>query len=99
MDRKLFVTLNVMSTREVSPHSATIEPCLITRPFSAPRGCMGPIGVSNGSRPKVVARSTARSFVAGFSLAIANAIAASSLASSMPACAGVFFCHSKRSGK
>jgi hypothetical protein len=68
-------------------------------PFSAPRGFTGPTGVSNGSRPNVVARSKARSFVAGFSLAIEYLMAASSFAASKPACCGVRVCQSKRSGK
>jgi len=56
--------------------------------------------VSKGSRaPKVVAKSTARSLVAGFSFATANCTASSIVTASMPASDGLRFCQSKRSGK
>ena len=100
VERNVFVTLNVMSTREVSPHSATIYPWRTISPLAAPRSFTGPIGVSNGSRaPNVVARSTRRSLVAGFSFAIANWTASSSPAWSIPASDAFRFCQSKRSGK
>ncbi len=100
VERNVFVTLNVMSTRAVSPHSATTYPWRMMRPLAAPRAWTGPIGVSNGSRaPNVVARSTARSLVAGFSFAIANCTASPTRAGSMPASDGLRVCQSKRSGK
>jgi len=72
VDRKLFVTLKVMSTRVVSPHSATTKPRRMTTPFGPPRGWVGPRMRKNGSRiPKVNSRSRARSLVDGFSFAIA----------------------------
>ena len=52
VDTKLFVTLNVMSTRAGSPHSATMYPLRMITPLASPRGLKGPTAPPNGSRPK-----------------------------------------------
>ncbi len=52
VERKLLVTLNVMSTRCGSPHSATMYPCRTMIPVWSPRGLNGPIASPWGSRPK-----------------------------------------------
>ncbi len=100
MERNVLVTLNVMSARAVSPHEAIAWPWRMITPLAAARSCAGPSTVLWGaSFLKVLAMSSARFFVFGFSLAIAKATASSSLALSKPASAGSRACHSPRGGK
>src|SRR3989304_2456597 len=57
------VTLNVISTFEVSPHSATMYPPRTTRPFRGARPVVGPMRWPNGSRAKAESSwARARSF-------------------------------------
>ena len=100
VDRNDFVTLNVMSARWVSPHSAATRPRRMITPFAPARGWVGPTSVLYGaSLRNVLTMSTARSFVFGFSFAIANATASSSFALSKPSAPGSPLSHCPFGGK
>src|SRR6516165_458984 len=71
------------------------------RPVAGPRGFTGPISVKKGSCSPggLVGSQSARSFVPGFSLAMACLTASSTSAASMPTSSGFLCCQSNRSGK
>ena len=60
---------------------------------------MGGVSADGALAPMPEACACARSFGAGFSWAMANFTAASTAAASIPACAGVRRCQSKRYGR
>ena len=98
VERKLFVTLKVMSTRFVSPHSATTYPWRRIIPAAPPRGFVGPMTSLYGSRAKLRATISARSRGCVLSCARAKATAESTFAASMPTSAGARCSHTPRSG-
>ncbi|TVP75788.1 MAG: hypothetical protein EA352_07180 [Gemmatimonadales bacterium] len=87
-ERKLLVTLKVLSTRWGSPHSATMYPFFTMMPEGSPRSRKGPTASPRGSRPKPRRWATARSLGVVLSASRAKEMAASRASGSMPRASG-----------
>ncbi len=94
VDKYVLDILNVMSTRFMSPHSATMYPFLMIKPVISPRGFVGPMISPWGSLVKVALIYSLSSRDPALSLLIANCIARLSFDSLIPTSAACFLSQS-----